>query len=125
MSKVAAEAASEMLKTWEADFDVELSEDEEAPILKAIRAGRLDFDADTGEFLLSLIRPVELANGDSVEELTLSEPDMGQLRKALASKEAEQSIKLLAACTGQPAGVLDRLKARDANAALGVLAFCG
>ena len=123
---VAPQAAEEILGRWQEVLDVELDADTQGVLVKAIRSGRLDFNEDTEEFTIILRKPIELQNGDTIEKLTLSEPSGEQIGAASKSADTfQQTLKIIASLSGQPLGVVNRLKMRDLNLAGSVISFFG
>ena len=112
---------AEWIETFEAQ---EFDDDTRALLLRGINSGRLDLNKGTEEFTLKLIKPVELDNGEVIEAMKISEPSVHQLRESQRDRDDfTKSLKLLAAITGHPVGVLERLKSRDMTLAGAVMGF--
>lgn len=116
MPKMSDEAAMAELDRIAADLEVHLDPETTEVVARALRAGRLDWDASEQQFMIELRSPIQLDNGEKITELILAEPSAAQIKKAQAIKdEFEQSLRLVASCTDQPIGYVERLKVRDLN----------
>lgn len=116
MPKMSDEAAMAELDRIAADLDVTVDQDTKDVVSRSLRAGRLEWDASEQQFMVELQSPIQLDNGDKITELILTEPSAAQIKKAQAIKdEFEQSLRLVASCTDQPIGYIERLKVRDLN----------
>jgi hypothetical protein len=109
------ETAQGFLNDWMESLGYNLDEgDEKEKILSAIQEGRLDFDADKEEFSYTLRKPIVLENGQTVAQVKIYEPEALAVQTAGKLKnEMEMTIRLLSSITGQPLGVINRLKLRD------------
>ena len=124
MKKIATDAAAVELKLFEEEFDVDLEPDQKRAVLKSITRGALIYDA--GKFVLQLIVPIEQENGKAITEITIAEPDVGQIKAAeVRGDELATTLKLISAVSGIPLGLLDRMKSRDITAAGSVFGFFG
>lgn len=113
-TKIAREAAETEVQGWCERFGVTPGPASLESITSALMAGRLTLDEAREEFTIRLRSPIRLENGEVIEELTIGEPDARQLRDANKSKdEFDQTLRLLAAVSGRPLGVLERLKQKD------------
>jgi asparagine N-glycosylation enzyme membrane subunit Stt3 len=118
---VSPEAAQAELARIEEDFDRELDADSRDVLLRALRAGLLEWDAAENQFRYRLRRPVVLDNGEQITTMSLSEPSVLQVKKATAIKdELEQTVKLISYMADVPVGYIDRIRMRDMTV-LGVL----
>ena len=115
-------AALEELQLIEDDLGVTIDEDNRKRVARAIGRGLITY-AD-GEFELKLVAPIALENGKTVDKITVAEPTAEQIKRATGD-ELTMSIKLIAAISGQPVGVIDRMKMRDLTNAGALLAFFG
>jgi len=98
------------------DLEITIEPDMSEGVLRALKAGRLEWDSADQVFTVQLINPVVLDNGETISILTMSEPNALQLKKAQAISDVfEQSLRLVASCTDQPIGYIERLKIRDLN----------
>lgn len=110
------EAADTELDRIAADLGIELDEDSRVTVRRALMAGRLSWDAAEETFMVSLIKPIRLDNGETIDTLTVTEPTAGQLQKAgKIHDDMEQSLKMIAYCTDQPDGYIQRIRMRDLN----------
>ncbi|MFW5776809.1 MAG: phage tail assembly protein [Spirochaetota bacterium] len=120
------EQAEVELAAMESTFDVTLSGDTRERVLKSIERDLLTFDEESEKFTLILRRPVELDNGKTVDALVIREPNTEQMQKADTGQgEFAMTVRVLGFVTGQPIGVIHRLRSRDLTAASSVLAFFG
>ncbi len=124
MAVIAEEVAREQLEKMITAFGADLDPENKHSLLRAISAGRLDFDETEESFTIMLVKPIQLENGETVETLIITEPDFSQVQKASKSKnEIDQTLFLLSSITGHPAGVIGRLKMRDLTLCGTVLSF--
>ena len=84
-------------------------------LISAVCRGRISFDEASTTFTVKLLKPIELENGKTIDELRISEPRSEQVREAARGKggDIELTLKLLSSITGQPLGIIDRLVLRD------------
>lgn len=118
---IAREVAEGMIAEWAHTLDTDTPD---APhCLRAIMAGRLDFDGS--RFRYSLAAPVTLDSGERFDSLELAEPTGAILRDASRGKrdQMETTFHTLSLMTGKPVGLIERLKMRDLNALGEMLAF--
>lgn len=90
--------------------------DSRAKLLGAIQKGRIILDEAKGQIVLTLAAPIDLQNGDSVKELSFSEPTAGALKvldKYKADDKMAKTIHLVSKMTGKELGVIERMGARD------------
>ncbi len=121
---IARDAAEEEVQGWCERFKVTLDLGSRERIVTALMDGRITFDEKAEAFTVQLRKPIHLDNGETVESLKIEEPDTRQLREASKVKdEFEMSLRLLSSITGQPLGVLDRLKQKDLLLAGGMVSF--
>lgn len=124
--RLSDEAAQAVLADIETDLDIQPGKEEQRVVLRAIRGGRLEWDASEQTFMVTLAKPIQLDNGATVDTVTVTEPDAGQMKKASATKDDfEQSLKLVSYATGQPIGYIERLKLRDLNLLGALVGFFG
>lgn len=125
MSAVSAEFAEEMLSEMESAFEVELEPEIREGLAKKITAGRVDFNPDTMTFNYRLVKPLKLENGNTVDEVTIQEPTADDVQRATKKAGEMDTIRILAAMTGQPYGVISRVGVRDMNAIGAFMSFFG
>lgn len=124
MPRLADDAAKAELDRIAADLEITIDHELAEVVLRALRAGRLEWDAADQTFMLSLLNPIKLDNGQTITELTVTEPTAAQMKKAQSiADQFEQSLKLVASCTDQPIGYIERLKVRDLNLLGGLVSF--
>jgi hypothetical protein len=85
-------------------------------LVTAIERGRIILDEESGSITMSLVRPIQMENGQVLAELTFREPTANDLRVLDKYKETEamaRTIHLTSKMSGQPIGVIERLGARD------------
>ncbi|ORC37263.1 hypothetical protein B4O97_03475 [Marispirochaeta aestuarii] len=117
------EKAIALLESWEEKFDTVITADRDR-LIRAIEAGRITYSEGSETFIIELVKPINLENGDTLTMLEVSEPTVEQLRQAQKIKdEFAMSLRLLSQMVGQPEGVLGRMKARDMNLAAAVMGF--
>jgi hypothetical protein len=118
------EKAQATLAEWTQLFGSELDEDTRGILLRGIASGRLSFDWDSEKFNVKLIQAVELQNGEKVESISITEPTVDQMRSAnMVKDDFAATLAVLSSASGQPLGVINRLKMRDLSLAGSVLAF--
>lgn len=116
MPKMSDEAARAELARIAEDLEIKLNLEETEVVARALRAGRVEWDSAEQAFSVQLQGSLRLDNGSEVTHVILSEPTALQMKKSQMAKDIfEQSLLLIAACTGQPIGYIERLKARDLN----------
>lgn len=120
------EAAIEEIQGWaRALGEVYSAEEiETSKTLAAVMNGRVVFDESSEAFAYSLIKPVELQNGTTIETIKIEEPTAEYLLRRSMLKidkggtgemEIDAESRFLCAATGQSVGVLQRIKSRDMN----------
>ncbi len=115
MSKevIAREAAEEEVQGWCDRFDTALSPESSEKLIRIVMRGRITLDEKTESFTLKLRSPIQLDNGETVNELTLREPRARQARDVGKGGDVEMVLKVLSSVSGQPLGVIDRLGMKD------------
>jgi hypothetical protein len=122
--KIAPDVANDQLDAILADLDIRPDPDQREVILRAISAGRLEWDLVDQQFMYELIKPVILDNGKQIDSVTVSEPTAAQMKKSADAKdEFDQMLRLIGYCTDQPSGYIERLKSRDLNVLGALVAF--
>jgi hypothetical protein len=118
------EKAQTTLAEWTQLFGADIDDDSRGILLRGIASGRLTFDWDAEKFAVKLIQPIELQNGDRVESITIAEPAVEQIKASNnTADDFMMTLSVLSAVSGQPLGVINRLKMRDISLAGSVLAF--
>ncbi len=111
---IARDAAEEEVQGWCELFRITLDLSERERIVTALMAGRIAFDEKNESFTVRLRKPIHLDNGETVESLKIEEADARQIKEANKVKDDfEKSLRLLSSISGQPLGVLDRIKQKD------------
>lgn len=125
MGVIGEEVARAELEKIEKHFCIELDGDQKKTILRGIMMGRLDFEPGDDVFTMQLVKPLELANGEEIKSIRLVEHSAEQLKEAFKPGRAEldATIHLISSITGQPIGVVSRMKSRDITLAGTVLSF--
>lgn len=124
-----ADVAEQAIRGWAEYFENdEMHADPK--LIKAVQKGRLEFDEESEKFKLKLRKAYALENGETLNRLTFSEPDGRMVRTSakgsnMEKDQAEVSFKMVAAITGLPLGVLDRLSKRDLEDTMLVASFFG
>jgi hypothetical protein len=101
---------------FEVDPDGQDWEGSKARLLAAIMKGRIILDEDKPAVTMTLAAPIRLDNGQTVAELSYSEPTAGDMRSLDRFKDGEKMAKTIALAsrmTGQPVGIIERMGARD------------
>ena len=95
---------------------------ETSKTLAAVMTGRVSFDEETESFEYKLIKPLALENGKTIESIKIEEPTAEYLLRRSTLKiekngssemELDTEARFLASSTGQPIGILQRVKSRD------------
>ena len=95
---------------------------ETSKTLAAVMTGRVSFDEETESFEYKLIKPLALENGKTLESIKIEEPTAEYLLRRSTLKiekngssemELDTEARFLASSTGQPIGILQRVKSRD------------
>ncbi len=123
--KVARDAAELELGIWVETLGSEPDAESREKLIAMVMDGRIDFDAASETFTYRLRSPVALENGTKLAEVKVADITVRQFADAYksikvtagAAKEASVSMDSvllqLSAATGQPFGVVERLKNRD------------
>jgi len=123
---IAEEQARKEISEWSEFFEAELSEEDIKTLLPSVMRGRIILDEDSEQFIISLRSPIKLQNGEKVTEVILREPMAGELQEAAKGKtDMDMAMNMYAKLSGQPLGVIQRLKQRDMIAFSGVFSFFG
>lgn len=123
---IAEEQARKEIAEWADFFEAELSEESIIALLPSVMRGRVIFDEESEKFIIELRSPIELKNGEKVTQVTMREPEAGELQESMKTKnDMETAMLLYSKLSGQPLGVIQRLKQRDMIALSGVFAFFG
>lgn len=122
--KLSADAAQAELDRILSDLDVSAEMQQRDVVMRALVAGRLEWDAAEQSFTYELIKPIKLDNGKTIDMIELAEPTAAQMKKASdARDEFDQMLRLIGYCTDQPVGYIERLKSRDLNVLGALVAF--
>lgn len=122
--KITREVAEQEVSRWAEALGADLGLDAREYVVRSVMDGRLIFDDKAEAFALSLRRPVKLDNGETVATLKIAEPTGAALVEAGRGKnDIDQGMRLVAAVSGLPLGVVERFGQRDVNAAGAVLRF--
>ena len=115
MSKevIAREPAEAEVKSWEDRFDTDLSSESSEKLIRVVMRGRITLDEQTESFTLKLRTPIQLDNGETVNDLTFQEPKASQARDMGSDRDLATVLKILSAISGQSLGVLGRLGLKD------------
>ncbi len=121
---IAEEVAREEILLWQEALETELTETEIQAILPTIMRGRVVFDELKESFKITLRSPIQLDNGNTIDFLEIREPTAEELEDANKVKdEMAMSMRLYAKLSGQPLGVVRRMKQRDMIAISGIFIF--
>ena len=121
---IAEEVAREEILLWQEALETELTETEIQAILPTIMRGRVVFDELKESFKITLRSPIQLDNGNTIDFLEIREPTAEELEDANKVKdEMAMSMRLYAKLSGQPLGVVRRMKQRDMIAISGIFTF--
>ena len=121
---IAEEVAREEILLWQEALETELTETEIQAMLPTVTRGRVVFDELKESFKITLRSPIILENGNSVDFLEIREPTAEELENANKVKdEMAMSMRLFATLSGQPLGVVRRMKQRDMIAISSVFVF--
>jgi len=108
---MAEEVAREEIARWQDQFSTEL-EEISPKLLRAVKQGRINLEGSV--FKVKLLAPLQLENGQVIGSLEIREPTAAIVRQSgKGGSEADLTMRVLSAVTGQPLGVLDRLGSRD------------
>ncbi len=118
------EQAAEALKKAVDCFDADLDSDARKTLLKSFMSGRLVFNEQDESFTVYLVKPLELENGEKINQLKITEPTFEQLRSAMkSSNQIEQAIIIISNMAGISSGIIQRLKTRDITVCGAVMSF--
>lgn len=123
MPAIALEVAEGMVSEWEVCLGAKLEAKPRARIVAAVSGGRLDFDGEA--FAYDLAAPLKLENGTFLARIKIREPAAGELRDAARGGRDEMAtaLSLISSLSGEPLGVIERLKQRDFLLVAEVLGF--
>ena len=135
---IAREVALSEIQGWAEHFGQAPDEGEHQSLMRAVQGGRISFNAEREEFGYTLLKPVALENGDTLSTLTVSEPTAGQFAQAFRVLKVRQdgggavgeldlagTVKQVAACTGKPYAVIERVRKRDFDVLQALIGFFG
>lgn len=91
-------------------------EDSKRRLLRAIKKGSVTLDEEKSAIIMTLVSPIELANGQTVSELRFSEPKASDLKVFDKYQDVEKiakTIHLASKMSGQPIGTIDKMGSRD------------
>jgi hypothetical protein len=111
--KAAEQELNKMLKFWRIE---NIDPSFKNKLISGIMDGRITLNEETETMIIELIKPVQLENGSAIDRLEIKEPDVRQMEnldKMDRSKEFEMTAFMISLMTGQPVGVIERLKSRD------------
>ncbi len=121
---IAEEVARAEIELWQEALETDLSETEIQAMLPTVMRGRVLFDEQKESFKITLRSPIELENGKSVDFLEIREPTAEQLETANKVKdEMAVAMRLYAALSGHPIGIVRRMKQRDMIAISSIFIF--
>ena len=125
--KVAREIAEKEIDSWCEQLECALDDGVRERLIMVVMSGRVTFDSESEVFNLKLWKPLTLENGEILGELEIKGFTYQQQQKAMKGIDdsGEISARMLSMVTGQPAGILDRLQAKDATTALAFMNFFG
>ncbi len=121
---IAEEVAREEIALWCEALETDLSETEIQAMLPTVMRGRVLFSEEKEEFKITLRSPIHLENGTIVDFLEIREPTAEELENANKVNDAmSASMRLFAKLSGQPLGVVRRMKQRDMIALSSIFVF--
>jgi len=121
---ISEEAAREEILLWQDALEAEVTETEIQAMLPTIMRGRVVFDEEKETFRVTLRKPIALENGGEVNYLDIREPDAEELENANKVKdEMAMTMRLFAKLSGQPLGVIRRMKQRDMISIASIFVF--
>lgn len=123
---IAEEQARKEIAEWADFFEAELTEDDIKTLLPAVMRGRVVFEEDSETFIIDLKSPITLKTGEEITQFTMREPETKELQDSEKYKnDMAKTVFLYSALSGQPLGVVQRLKQRDFITLSGVFSFFG
>ena len=123
IEKLCLEAALAEIKTWGQLLGADIGTPSDG-VVASVMGGLVTLDEPSRTFTVSLRSPVRLENGQELGSLKISEPDGRQLREAMRGEnKMDMSMRILSAVSGQPLGVIERLKQRDLTLAGELMVF--
>ena len=112
-------AENELTKMFDF-FGLDLSDEEhnksKGRMIKAFQDGRMEFDIESEQITVKLIKPIPLEGGKTISQLTLTEPTADQLISVDKFEEREnmaKAISMTSRITGHPDSIIKRMKSRD------------
>lgn len=130
MSKIliSKEQAEQEFKNICEYWDIDIDNDDESittkeKVVSAIMRGKLNFNEKEESFTYKLRKPLELANKEIINELTLFEPETQALLSLANQSDLQMSIRMIANSSKQPIGVIERLKMKDITILGSLMAF--
>lgn len=95
-------------------------------LLPAVMRGRVSLDENNGTFAVKLRSPVKLETGEEVASISIREPTAAEMKTAGGRTEHLDFLtRLISALSGQPLGVVERIKMKDLNVIAGIVSFFG
>ena len=123
---VCEEQARLEIAEWAEFFEAELSEDSVLSLLPSVMRGRVVLDEESEQFIISLRSPIKQKNGEVITEVTMREPEAGELQDAGKFKnDMDIALNMYSKLTGLALGIIQRLRQRDLIAISGVFDFFG
>ena len=121
---ISKDAALEEIENWADWFETEIDEDAVETLLPAVMRGRITFDQESEKFTIRLRSPITLENGEKVESVTMREPIGKELMyDKKRTDDMAFALRMYSKLSGQPLGVIERLKERDLVTLSGILGF--
>lgn len=119
------DAAVEEIQQWCETLGDYRDEEEikNSSIILAVREGRVEFNDTAEEFTYTLRKPVTFANGDTMSQVMVVEPEGAyRFKKQKVRVQKDQNAELeigdedfIQAATGEDVSKLSRMKSRDLN----------
>ena len=95
-------------------------------LLPAVMRGRVSLDENDDTFTIRLRSPVKLETGEVVESVQIREPTAAEMKKAGGRADHVDFLtRLISALSGQPLGVVERIKMKDLNVVASIVSFFG
>lgn len=95
-------------------------------LLPAVMRGRVSLDENNDTFTVKLRSPVKLETGEEVASIAIREPTAAEMKTAGGRTEHLDFLtRLISALSGQPLGVVERIKMKDLNVIAGIVSFFG
>lgn len=111
------EFAEQELKRIIAYFgNEEISLDTRQKLLSGLQSGKVMFDESKSAVSVNLSKPIQLETGGEIKSLVFEEPtvdDLKVLDKYGDKEKMGKTIHLISRMTGQPMGVVGRIRSRD------------